>query len=366
MLRLTKIELSGYKSIERMSLDLGSLNVLIGPNGAGKSNFVSFFKLLYEMVAGRLQVYIATSGGADALLFYGPRTTQVIEATLIFDAQHAIDKYHMRLRHAAPETLAFDEERIEHGHPGGGKHDILGAHRRETGLNKAVEEGKKGTEIVCLALGGCHTFQFHDTSATSPMRQSVYIHDNRYLRHDAMNLAAILYKLQQVQPTAYHRIVETVRQIAPWFGDFVLRPLELNKENVRLEWKERHSDILFGPHQLSDGSLRAIALITLLLQPEDDLPSLVIIDEPELGLHPYATVVLAGLLEKAACHCQVVIATQSVSLLDQFDAENVIVVDRDERKSTFKRLEERNLKEWLEEYTLGELWEKNVIGGGPA
>ena len=366
MVKLTNITLSGYKSIESMSLDLGPLNVLIGPNGAGKSNFVSFFKLLHEMAAGRLQKFVGISGGADALLFYGARTTQCLEATLVFDTQHASGRYHLRLRHAAPETLAFDQERVDYEPPGTGKYGLLGVGGdRETGLHEAVEGGSEAAQRVSLVLDRCHTFQFHDTSAMSPMRQSVYIHDNRQLRHDAGNLAAVLYKLQQTQPTTYRRIVATVRQIAPWFGDFVLKPLELNKENVRLDWKERHSDVLFGPHQLSDGSLRATALITLLLQPRGDLPSVIVIDEPELGLHPHALVVLACLIKEAAHHCQIVVATQSTCLLDEFETEEVVVVDRDDRESVFKRLDEEELAEWLEEYSLSELWEKNVLGGGP-
>ncbi len=197
------------------------------------------------------------------------------------------------------------------------------------------------------------------------MRQSGYINDNRHLRYDAGNLAAVLYKLQQTQATVYSRIVATIRQIAPWFGDFVLQPLELNKENVRLDWKERESDILFGPHQFSDGSLRAMALIALLLQPRDDLPGLIVIDEPELGLHPHALVILACLIKEAAHHCQIVVATQSTCLLDEFETEDVVVVDRDDRESVFKRLDEEELAEWLKEYSLSELWEKNVLGGGP-
>jgi len=372
MTKLTKIELSGYKSIEQMTLDLGPVNVLIGQNGAGKSNLISFFKLLHEMVSANLQVYIATSGGADALLHYGVKTTQCLEATLVFSTQpeYAVTEYSLRLRHAAPEALVFDEETVVYAFPDGEHRDILGVQgQRDTGLIEAAYEERgqgKGAESALMALTSCHTFQFHDTSATSPMRQSVYIHDNRHLRNDAGNLAAILHKLQETQPLIYRRIVATIRQVSSWFGDFVLKPMELNKENVRLDWKERDSDILFGPHQLPDGTLRAMALITLLLQADEDLPSLIVIDEPELGLHPYAITILAALIKQASHHCQIIVATQSTGLLDQFDVEDVIVVDRDDRESSFKRLEQNKLNEWLETYSLGELWEKNVLGGAPA
>jgi predicted ATPase len=366
MNKLTHIELSGYKSIEQMSLDLGPLNVLIGANGAGKSNLVSFFRLLHEISAARLQAFVGTSGGADSLLFYGAQTTRNLAATLTFETQV---KYAMDLQYAAADTLVFVAESfpLQRGEQRAVEyHRAVGGGSFETQLHRSAEQGNPGAANMFELLGSLCVFQFHDTSTTSGMRRSVYIHDNRHLRHDAGNLAAVLYKLQQTQPAAYRRIVATIRQIAPWFGDFVLKPLELNKENVRLDWKELDPDVLFGPHQLSDGSLRAMALITLLLQPRHDLPSVIVIDEPELGLHPHAMVVVASLIKAAACHCQIIIATQSTSLLDQFEAEDVIVVDRDDRKSTFRRLEEEKLKEWLEEYSLSELWEKNVIGGGPA
>jgi predicted ATPase len=170
--------------------------------------------------------------------------------------------------------------------------------------------------------------------------------------------------------SSYRRIVETIRQIAPWFGDFVLQPSEKNKRFILLNWRERGSDMVFDSQALSDGTLRAMGLVTLLLQPTEDLPSLVVIDEPELGLHPYAIVTLAALMKQAACHCQIIAATQSTALLDQFRPEDVIVVDRDDRASVFRRvpeqMSEKQLDEWLAEYSLGELWEKNVLGGGPA
>jgi len=366
---LTHIAISGYKSIEKMSLGLGPLNVLIGPNGAGKSNLVSFFKLLNEMMGDRLQDFIGRSGGADCLLFYGKKTTTQIEAALTFQTEVGENKYSLRLAHAAGETLIFTEERVHfqrERHPGKPYEKSLGAGHRETRLHEVTEEGDLTAKSIRWLLNNCRVFQFHDTSDTSKMRGICYINDNRFLRHDAGNLAAILYKLREMQEAAYHQIVGTIRQIAPWFGDFVLEPMELNRESILLDWQEKGVDEVFGPHQISDGTLRAMALITLFLQPKENLPSVMVIDEPELGLHPSAIVVLAALVRQAACHCQIMLATQSTCLLDEFETEDIIVVDREDRRSTFRRLEPNELGEWLEDYSLSELWEKNVIGGGPA
>lgn len=133
---------------------------------------------------------------------------------------------------------------------------------------------------------------------------------------------------------------------------------------MRLEWQDKHSDIVFTGQDLSDGSLRFICLATLLLQPE--LPSVLLLDEPELGLHPTAIESLARLMKQAAARTIVIVSTQSVNLVSTCAPEDVIVVDRNEQgASTLKRLEPQQLVQWLDEYSLGELWEKNVLGGKP-
>jgi len=215
-------------------------------------------------------------------------------------------------------------------------------------------------------LNHCRVFHFHDTSPTSPVRRFCYIDDNKVLASDAGNLAAVLYRLKrQNGGMAYQRIVKTIRQIAPFFDDFDLAPSVETGRDIILNWRHVESADIFGPHQLSDGTLRAMCLITLLLQPEDELPELIIIDEPELGLHPYALNVTASLLKKASNHAQVLVSTQSSSLLDNFEPEDIVVADRKGRESTFRRLNAVELEDWLKEYSLGEIWEKNVIQGGP-
>ena len=364
MVKLTNITLSGYKSIEHMSLDLRSLNVLIGPNGAGKSNFLSFFDLMSEMMDGCLQFFIGHSGKAHSFLFYGPKTTEQIQASLRFRTE-CKDEYNFRLAYSAGDTLTFASEKFKCEEPGESPELMdLGSGHVESRLQGSDFRNSEASTVESV-LRGCKPLQFHDTSATSGIRSSTYINDNTRLQADGGNLAAILYTLQQTQKAAYRQIIQTIRQVVPRFKDFVLGPLKLDEDSVLLNWREEGANVTFGPHQLSDGSLRAMALITLLLQPPDPLQPIIVIDEPELGLHPHAIVVLAALIKEAACRRQIIVATQSTCLLDQFETEDVIVVDRDGRGSTFKRLEEEKLKEWLEEYLLSELWEKNVLGGGP-
>ncbi len=366
---LRRVELSGFKSIREMDLALRPLNVVIGVNGAGKSNFVSFFKLLNEMMGERLQNHIATSGRAQSLLYLGPKTTPQMQATLEFEAENGTDTYGMRLFHAAGDTLVFAEEKLsflQDGWRGDPKVLSLDSGHQETRIKGEADKGEPTARVFRHLLNSCRVFHFHDTSPTAPARQYCYVGDDRWLMPDAGNLAAILYRLRNNEEgPAYHRIVSTIQQIAPFFADFELELSGAGGRDIILNWRQKDSSQVFGPHQLSDGTLRAISLVTLLQQPVDDLPSVIIVDEPELGLHPAAKTVLAGLLRKASAHCQVIVATQSAALLDGFDPEDVIVVDRDDRESTFRRLDEAALQEWLEEYSLGQLWEKNVLGGGP-
>jgi predicted ATPase len=209
-------------------------------------------------------------------------------------------------------------------------------------------------------------YHFHDTSASARARGYCYVGNDRRLMPDAGNVAAMLYRFRREDSNpAYRRILGTIRQIAPFLADFVLEPTGQENKDIILNWQDKDSGDVFGPHQLSDGTLRFIALATLLLQPQALLPDVIVIDEPELGLHPAALNLVGGLLRSASHHTQVVVATQSAALVDSFDPDDVVVVNRRDGASTFERLREEQLKNWLQDYTLGQLWEKNVVGGGP-
>lgn len=363
---LRRMVLKGFKSIKEMDLEMRPLNVLIGANGAGKSNLVSFFKMLNEMMAGRLQRYIATSGRSQSLLHSGPKVTLQIEASLEFEVDNGVDTYSMRLFHAAGDTLVFAEEILSflatgYARP---KQLALGAGHEETRIGLEADKGEPTAKFFRHLLNHCRVYHFHDTSPTARTRQYGYIGDSRWLMPDAGNLAAFLFRLREENGgVAYKRIVSTIRVIAPFFDDFDLEPVD--HKDIILNWRMKELDQVFGPHQLSDGTLRAMCLVTLLLQPEDELPELIIVDEPELGLHPFALNVIAALFKKASHHSQVLVSTQSSSFLDSFDPEDVVTVDLEGEDSRLKRLDAATLEAWLEEYGLGEVWEKNVIGGGP-
>jgi len=308
------------------------------------------------------------SGRAQSLLHFGPKVTPQFEAELEFEVDEGVDTYAMRLFHAAGDTLVFADETLSflqtgHMKP---KQVPLGSGHQETRIGEQADKGEPTARVFRHLLNHCRVYHFHDTSSTARLRQYCYVGDKRWLMPDAGNLAALLFRLRNENDgAAYHPIVTTIRLIAPFFDDFDLEPTGPNKKDIILNWREKGADQVFGPHQLSDGTLRAICLVTLLMQPDHDLPDLIIVDEPELGLHPYALNVVASLFRKASHHTQVLISTQSSSFLDSFDPEDVVIVNRRGKESEFTRPDLTKLDAWLDDYSLGEVWEKNVIGGGP-
>lgn len=362
---LKNISIRGYKSIKELDLDLSPINVLIGANGSGKSNFISFFKLLSRMMQsqGELQFFIGQSGGANSFLFDGAAITLQIESEIEFEVSNDKFDYSFKLSHAASDTFVFAEEKYRDFNI---MYDVwsswmtlLSGHRESKLLEFTMFTPKKIYSLIRNFV----VYQFHNTSPTSRFKQKWNADDNQYLKEDAGNLAPFLLRIRSKEPRHYKRIIETVSQIAPFFADFILNP---KSKTVLLQWREKGTDLVFNPDQASDGTLRAMALVTLLLQPLDSLPDVLILDEPELGLHPYAINIIGGLINSVSNHCQVILATQSPLLVDCFEPNDVIVVERNDQESSFKRLVEADLEDWLEEYSLSELWNKNVIGGRPS
>ncbi len=366
MAKLTKIGAGFFKSIKDLKpLELRPTNILIGSNGAGKSNLISFLNLLRALAEGKLQEYVARAGGAETLLYYGSKESPRMGASLGFEGKTGRGSYSFWLAATAMDTLVFTEEQVICPRIKGseGRPEQLGSGHKESLL---LADENRFLEIWEL-LAGIRIFHFHDTSPTARIRKQGYVEDNRFLQNDASNLAAFLYGLKQRNLPYYRRIVEAIRQVAPFFDDFVLAPkAETDQRSILLNWKDRDSEHLFGPHQLSDGTLRAMALITLLLQPEDEFPSLIVLDEPEIGMHPYAIEVLASLIRGASVHRPLIVATQSVALVNYFTPEDIVVVSRSQSQSYFERQNSESLATWLSEYAIGELWEKNLIGGTPS
>lgn len=361
------ITVEGFRSIKCIErLPLRPINILIGPNGAGKSDFIDALSFLGEIRAGRLKEYVVRSGGAGRILHFGAKVTPKLRIHVSFGGEG--NRYEITLTATDADGLRpVHEDCVEYrdGHPltvgsagGYGSEAWISQRYRHRPDHEFVDRVRR-------YLDDWRVYHFHDTGVASPLKKTAEVNDNRFLRRDGANLAAFLYYLSRKHADSYDLIRRTVQRVAPFFDDFRLEPLALNEETIRLEWKHQASDAYFAASSLSDGSLRFIALATVLLQPVFLRPSVILLDEPELGLHPAAITILAALIKQVSVETQVVLATQSPLLLDHFRPEDVLVAERVAGQTLFTRLDGAALKTWLEDYSLGQLWEKNQFGGRP-
>ena len=371
--KLDSVTIKGFKSIKDATLNLRDINILVGANGAGKSNFLCFFDMLSWMIkAVNLQKYVGIKGGASDLLFNGSKITRVIESVIKFTTQSGQTEYAFNLQHAEDDSFVFSKEEYRYNplrvgdktKTNKGNWNNLGVGHREAKITESATQNKTG-QILKRMLQNCCIYQFHDTSDTSLLKQKALLQDNRFLKSSGVNLAAILYDLKANEPSVYQNIIETIRKVLPSFREFELEP-SYNK--LHLTWIQKDNpDKIFPSHLTSDGSLRFFALVTLLSMPESRSTDIILLDEPELGLHPYAITVLAELIKVKAKTKQVIIATQSPLLMNEFQPEDIIVTEAEEGNvTTFKRLDKNELKSWLDDYcTMGDLWQQNIFGGNP-
>lgn len=387
-MKLRSMHIAGFKSIAAdpgQTVTLGDITVLLGANGSGKSNLLSFFAMLRALGEGKLDLYVGRYA-VDRLLHYGKVHTNSISFQLDFDdgAQY---QYQAELALRMPERLYFKMEKIGFGQHSPKKgvdfkpvylvengtriirdeYYLASDTRYESGL---LEDKKSAGTNILHFLKKIRCYQFHDTSETARIKSRCYVDDASALHSDGGNLAAFLRMLKIVPKYEiyYQRIVRHIRSVMPQFGDFDLTPLPENNDYVRLNWRDRFgSAYLFDPHQLSDGTLRIMALTTLLLQPPELMPAFIVLDEPELGLHPSAVGAFAAMANLASEHCQLLMATQSTRLVDEFEADDLVIAvhDASQHSSVFDRRTSKQLKSWLKRYCLSELWEKNVLGDQP-
>ena len=368
--QLKKVTISGFKSISSnkpLTIELGNINVLLGANGSGKSNIISFFKMLNFMMSGGFQLFVEKAGTSQVFLNYGSKHTSIIKGEMCFESDTDIDQYKFELTNATPDRLIIKSEEVLFGKKVGGRIPQiipLESDFKESALTHRTTN--KTIPIIRKILTECKVYQFHDSSTESPVRQSSRVEFSDYLQAEGNNLASFIYSLKKNYPNNYERIVSYIRQIVPQFNDFYLEPNE--RGYVMLKWTDNSpNDYILLPEQFSDGTIRFIALATLLLQPQKTMPNVIIIDEPELGLHPFAITQLAEMIKEASINTQVIIATQSPGLVDEFDANQITIIERDEESGSTvaNKLNEKELVDWLENYSLSELWDKNVLGGRP-
>lgn len=370
---IERVRVRGFRSLADVELKkLPSAAVLIGANGAGKSNFIRFFEMLSWMLKSRrLDEFVQKQGGGDDQLYGGNRTTPRMEAELSIRTELGMNNYRFALSFAHPSRLFFTQEGFRFS-----RHDLSGEARwvdletghREAEIVRAAQSGEVAgnvttVRVIVSLLRDCAVYQFHDTSDGSSFKKPCDVSDNNYIRSHGGNLAAVLLRLEREDLDRYELICEQIGRVLPGFDRF---ELEESFGRVSLRWKAKWADKTFGAHLTSDGSLRFFALVTLLNLPSEMLPNVLLFDEPELGLHPAAITLVGGMIRSLAEERQVILATQSPLLVDAFDLEEIYVLELQGGRTEVRKLSSEDYQVWLDEdFTPGELWQKNLLGGRP-
>jgi predicted ATPase len=364
---LKHIKVEGFKSIYKLDLPMENLNILIGANGVGKTNLISLFTFLSYLSQGKLKTYVETEGGAERFFHFGSKHTN----QMMFDLEVGMNGYHVEFTpNLDDDSLVFSKEHctITSSHKSWSLYSKKGESGFVSGESAEKNYVKKYTREF---LEKCRVYHFHDTTSQARFKKTNKLVNYYYLEKDAANIAPFLYHLKTSKTKSYRQaylqIVMAIQSVAPFFHDFYLEPSgELGDENILLRWSHTKHDVPFSANVLSDGTARFISLATLFLQPASLRPETIILDEPELGLHPAALRVLADIIHATARETQVICSTQSVAFANLFAPEDFIVVDAEEGVSSFRRLEKEPLEQWLQEYGMGDIWAKNLIGGRPA
>lgn len=369
---IESVHIRGFRSLAHVELDgLGRTVVLIGANGSGKSNLIRFFEMLSWMLrARRLGEFIERQGGADDQLFGGRKATPVIRAELRLRTDQGRNDYSFTLAHAHPDRFFFTDEAFRFSREGfqeTASWQHLGSGHREAAIVDAGQAAHSVHPVTARVIVGllrsCAVYQFHDTSDTSAFKKKWDIESNSdELRSHGGNLAAVLYRLEQEDSKRYEWICEQIARVLPNFDRFAISE---RYGQVFLGWKARGQEKTFGAHLTSDGSLRFFALATLLNLPTDMNPQVILLDEPELGLHPAAISLIGEMIRSVSADRQVIVATQSPLLVDAFDIDEIITLDLKEGRTEPRMLDRSEYDGWLDEYTTGGLWQKNLLGGHP-
>ena len=370
MSKIKCLNLSGFKTIRDIQdLQFDDINIFIGANGSGKSNIISFFEMISYMMTKGFGKFVSDNGFASSMLYHGQKVTQDIEAKINFESNNTKSFYQFKIYHTIDDRFLFESEVIQQIHKTNDKsktESLLDTGYKETKLRDIYTTNRTAKNIKDL-LSSIRVFHFHDTSRTAYMHIARPLESNSYLLSDGGNIASFLYKLKHKEPKYYERILSYVKQVAPFLDDFVLEPVG---DSIQLRFKEVNSDLQLGSFRLSDGIVRFICLATLLLQPRQSLPNILMIDEPELGLHPVAIDILSEMINIASINSQIFITTQSPRLIDQFEPKNIIVINRKQDDdgrycSDFEKFTDKGLSSWLEDYSLADMWDSNILGGRP-
>jgi predicted ATPase len=371
-IRLRNILSFGDKGEE---ITLEPLNIIIGQNASGKSNLVDVVKLLRSLPQDKgLVNFISKNGGISEWIWKGINSDEIatIQTTMqvgaTFEAIYSIDVMsgNSQRLYVTEEMLKLLRLNKESENFEINRNDIatIGEKREEALLFNIENLIPQKLDLIYYFFRAnvqkINAFTDLQTNRSSNIRKPQPPDAlNEFLEEDGSNLALVLNDLEHRGDTK-DKIVENLKKFNPRIKDYSIRILG---GTVQLFIREEGLEKPISAMRLSDGTLRYLCLLAILCHPEP--PPLICIEEPETGLHPDILPTIAELMIEASQRTQLIVTTHSDILVSSFSAhpEAVLVCEKDEDGTHFKRLEAEKLKVWLEEYTLGEAWLRGAIGG---
>jgi predicted ATPase len=338
-------------------IELLPLNVIIGQNASGKSNFIDVIKLLRSLPQDKgLINLISKSGGINEWIWKGVKTNDFLEIEVQISWLFQLTTYKIRIVEALQRLGIESEQIIEKGHTVNRNRTT----KAEDSILSVNETNYRGASYSTVRAAFLNLAIYSDLQITrkseirSPKPSDAL---NDFLAEDGSNLALILDNLNYRGKKP--EIMRNLQKFYPQFTDYLTTT---QGGTIQLHLREGDYNPI-SAYRLSDGTLRYLCLLAILCHPEP--PPLICIEEPETGLHPDILPTIAELMKEASQRTQLIVTTHSDILVSAFSdmPEAVLVCEKDEDGTHFKRLEAEKLKAWLDEYSLGDLWLKGEIGG---
>jgi predicted ATPase len=378
-----RLEVKGYRRLRRIDLSLRPFNVLIGANGVGKSSILEVIDLLAASADGVLEQTISHSGGVSSLITADGKTDSMhLALHMPVTAEQPI-VYQMSIASEGNGYSIVREELTQQQDQGSEKpFRFLNANaaiveyykagakkpdrpnweykRMETALSQVPKMYKKPENFRNVLASSAEIYHTLSVSARAPVRLPQSMQPARTPGTDGEDLLSCLYLMRETERDRFEAVEDALRAAFPTFDRIDLPPAAAG--SLTLAWRDRSFVRPIFPHQLSEGTLRFLWLVTLLQSPE--LPAVTLIDEPEVSLHPEMLQLLAELMREASSRTQLVVATHSDRFVRFLDPDELVVCDLDEcGGTTVRRASDLDLDAWMKNYSLDQLWSMGRLGG---
>lgn len=377
MTRFQEISIKGFRRLANVQLELRPVSVLIGANGIGKTSMLDVFSLLASSARGSLNAALSELGGLSALITYDHAEELALGISMEIEKDTQTQRYSLRIKPRGP-SYGIEQETLHqvHGpiaydsidsHGGDIRYHENGQIIRPTWDHNPLETSLAQVPKVFLwpedfrrRLASSTLYHTLDVEARAPVRLPQPMRPAPLPGKNGEDLVSCLYYLRETDRDRFEAVEDALHTAFQGFERLEFPPVAAG--TLAMSWRDKNFSKPLYTNQLSEGMLRFLWLVTLLQSP--GLTALTLIDEPEVSLHPELLNLLADLFREASRRTQLVIATHSDRLVRFLKPEEVVVLDStDDGMARLTWADQLDLKEWLGEYSLDEVWRRGRMGG---